>query len=251
VTRPIPDPEHAGDDGAPDAALTSALAALAAGTGTGGDLLVALSTARLLVPVVAVLEEAETGQDGLRRDKQSAMSSVTVQRPDGTRSLIAFTSVDALRSWRSDARPIAASARRVAQATLAEGAAALVVDPAGPVSFAVTGAELRALALASDPTAAPHEDASVAAAVSAICAGEPAVLSAFLEAAEPSGLRLLLVVDDALPLDEFRELAPRLRNALSADTLLRARVETLQLAIVPPSQAPSRSDRARRAYRRA
>jgi hypothetical protein len=139
----------------------------------------------------------------------------------------------------------------VAQATLAEGAVALVVDPSGPVPFAVGDAELRALALADDPTAAAHEDPLVVAAVGVVCAREPAVISARTEPGVPTGLRVVVVVDDSIPLEDFRALVPRLQAALAADSLVRARAGTLQLAIVAPSDATAADGSAAVAYRRA
>src|SRR4051812_4842286 len=52
------------DTGAPDPALSAALAAYAADPAREPEVLAALAEARLLVPVVAVLGEAETGDDG-------------------------------------------------------------------------------------------------------------------------------------------------------------------------------------------
>lgn len=240
--KAIPDPGFADDDGTADPGLLAALAALAAGQADHAALLRRLSSARLLVPVVAVLEEAETGEDGLRRDKTSSMASVTVEAPDGTRSLLAFTSTEALRAWRPDARPIAADGRRVAQAALAEGARTLVVDLAGPVPFGVTGAELTALALAADPAVPVPADPQVAAAVAAVCADEPAVLACVLAPARPSGVRVTLVVDDTIPLPQFRALVPRVTERLAAHALLRARAGALQVAVVPPHLAPPAGD---------
>ena len=91
----------------------------------------ALAGARLLVPVVAVLDEAEVGADGLRRDKDSHMATVSLLNPDGRRGLLAFTSTATLAAWQSDARPVAATSQRVAQAALQEGADAVLLDVAG------------------------------------------------------------------------------------------------------------------------
>ncbi len=239
--RSLPDPAFAGDDGTVDPELASALSDLAAGTGSGTRLIALLASARLLVPVVAVLEVGETGPEGRHRDKQSSMASVTVRAADGTRSLVAFTCTASLRAWRREARPIPADGRRVAQAALAEGADALVIDPAGPVPFAVADAELRALALAADPAAPPHADLAVASAVADICAGELAVVSATLQGAEPTGVRVVLVVDDAVPIEEFRALVLRLQQALAGSMALRALVGELQVAVVPPTDAPAAS----------
>jgi hypothetical protein len=237
--RGVPDPGFPDDDGTADPAVVHALQALAAGGGDASTLLRALAGARLLVPVVAVLEEAEVGADGLRHEKTSSMASVTVLAPDGRRALVAFTSTQSLRTWRADARPIAAEAWRVAQATLAEGADVLLVDASGPVPFAVEGAELRALALGADPTLPPHLDDGVASAVASVCAGEPSVLEAWLEAGDPKGVRVVVVVDDTIPIEDFRALVPRLNGALAAAPVLRARAEALQVALVPPSMPPA------------
>jgi len=236
--KDLPDPGFADDDGTADPALALRLRALAEGRGDPVEVLRALATGRLLVPVVAYLEQLEVGADGLRHDKTSAMASVAVQAPDGRRSLLAFTSTDALRAWRADARPVAAEAQRVAQAALAEGADVLLIDPAGPVPFALEGSELRALALAADPTVGAHLDPQVAAALAAVCAAEPSVVEATVQPGDPRGVRLVLVVDDRIPIEEFRALVPRVNQALAADLLLRARVEALQVVVLPPAQAP-------------
>lgn len=134
------------DNGEPDARLAAALAAYAADGGRYVDVLAALLTARLLVPVVAVLGEAETGEDGLVRDKSSDMAVVLMQRADGRKGLLAFSSTGTMRGWDAEARPVPVAARLAAQAALQEGADALVVDIAGPVRVAVEREDLHALA---------------------------------------------------------------------------------------------------------
>ena len=91
--------------------------------------------ARLLVPVVAVLGEAEVGPDGLVRDKSSDMGAVLMRGADGRTALLAFTSLDAMHRWDPDARPVPVPAQVAAQAALQDGAAALLIDVAGPVRF--------------------------------------------------------------------------------------------------------------------
>ncbi len=142
----IPDPGFAGDDGAADAALTAALTAYGEGTGDRADVLGALRSARLLVPVVAVLGRVEIDDQGLSHDKSSDMATVLMTRPDGRRGLLAFTSTESLAGWDAEARPVPAAASTAAQAALQEGADALVVDVGGPVRFALAGEDLRAVA---------------------------------------------------------------------------------------------------------
>jgi hypothetical protein len=144
--RRIPDPGFAGDSGDAAPALTAALAAYAAGTGSHVEALAAVRGARLLVPVVAVLGESETDEDGLVHDKTSDMATVLLQGADGRMALLAFTGGEAMRAWDPEARPVPVTARTAAQAALQDDAAAIVVDVAGPARFVVEGHDLQGLA---------------------------------------------------------------------------------------------------------
>jgi SseB protein N-terminal domain len=144
--RTIPDPGFAGDHGEPGAALASALAAYVAGSGSQVDALAAVRESRLLVPVVAVLGEAEVDERGLAHDKTSDMATVLLQGADGRMALLAFSGMPALQAWDAEARPVPVTARTAAQAALQDGAAAIVVDVAGPAPFVVEGQDLEGLA---------------------------------------------------------------------------------------------------------
>jgi hypothetical protein len=144
--RRIPDPGFAGDDGAADPALRAALAAYAGDPARQVDVLLALPTARLLVPVVAVLGDVEVDEQGLAREKTSDMATALLSGRDGRLALLAFTGLDALAAWRDDARPVPVTAAVAARSALQEGAAALVVDVAGPTTYAVEGEVLDAVA---------------------------------------------------------------------------------------------------------
>jgi len=125
------------DTGGADPALAAALAAYADDPVWEPEVLDALTDARLLVPVVAELGEAETGPDGLVRDKSSDMAAVLMRGADGRTALLAFTSLEAMHRWDPEARPVPVSAKVAAQAALQDGAAALLIDVAGPVRYAV------------------------------------------------------------------------------------------------------------------
>lgn len=101
---------------------------------------------RLLVPIVAVLDEAdaETGAD-----KSSHMASVSLVQADGRRGLLAFTGVESLARWDPAARPVPVTSHQVAAAALEEGADGVLVDIAGPVRFAIDGEFLAELARSS------------------------------------------------------------------------------------------------------
>lgn len=203
-------PQFPGDNGAADPVVAAALAAYAAGQGSEYSALTALARSRLLVPVVAVLTEAEdapgdspaagrvqaeeatqageqgeaaaearSGQPGgLGQEKSTEMALPTLIGRDGRAAIIAFTSLDALARWRPDARPVPVPAASVWLAGT-QDASAVVIDVAGPVPMAVDGARLAALA-AGRPVPMPHQDPDVLAALQAVLASEPLIAQAAL-----------------------------------------------------------------------
>lgn len=234
VQKNIPDPGFADDDGSADPALTAALAAYERDRGTEPELLAALAGARVLVPVVAVLGETETGPDGLRREKTSDMAVPTLQAPDGRRALPAFTSMDTLQRWRADARPVAVPLPQALLAASHEQADTVVVDLAGPVTYQLTGPALRALA-EGRTSADPLADPAVTNALRALLEAEPAVLLASLvPSAETDATLALGLAPDTDPAG----VAQRLARAVAADEVLRARlVRGLDLALLLPGAA--------------
>ena len=101
-----------------------------------------LTRSRLLVPVVAVLDEFD---DASGAEKDSHMASVTLRGSDGRAGLLAFTSIDSLTAWNPQARPVPVPGLSAAQAAMME-ADALIIDVAGPRQFAIDGPGLRAMA---------------------------------------------------------------------------------------------------------
>jgi SseB protein N-terminal domain len=145
--RTIPDPGFAGDDGRVAPEVVAALAAYGAEPDLRhSETLAVLQHARLLVPVVAVLGEVEHDEAGLAREKTSDMATVLMQGRDGRTALLAFTGTAALERWDPAARPVPVPAARAAEAAVQDGAAALLLDVAGPVPFVVETADLRELA---------------------------------------------------------------------------------------------------------
>ena len=144
--RTIPDPGFAGDDGSAHPDLAAALAAYAGDPARHLEVFLALQRSRLLVPVVAVLGEVEVDEAGLAHDKTSDMATALLTGLDGRQALLAFTSLDTLAAWRPDARPVPVAAPLAARSAVQEGAAALVVDVAGPTTYVVEGRLLEGLA---------------------------------------------------------------------------------------------------------
>ena len=175
----VAEPKFPGDDGAADPLVVAALTAYATGQGSEHAALTALSRSRLLVPVVVVLAESDdqgAGKSTESAGKSTEMALPTLVAQDGSRAVLAFTCLDALKRWRSDARPVPVPA---ASAWLAgtQEASAVVIDVAGPVPLAVDGARLAALA-EGRPVPLPHQDPEVLAALHAALAREPLIVAA-------------------------------------------------------------------------
>jgi hypothetical protein len=134
------------DDGSVDPEVEARLRDHAAGEVGDRQVLDALSRSRLLIPVVAVATETGKGVGGLTKDKHSEVAVPVMTGKDGRRGVLAFTSVDAVRRWRADARPVPFTAKDACQAAVEEGADALVIDVSGPMPFTIQGRFLTLLA---------------------------------------------------------------------------------------------------------
>jgi hypothetical protein len=234
----IPDSGFSGDDGSADPRLAAALADWAQDPTAERRVFDALREARLLVPVVAVLDQTEEvvsgAAAGLRREKTSDMAVPTLKAA-GRTALPAFTCTAALARWDPQARPVAVPLHRALQAAAHEGADTIVLDLAGPVPYQLTGPALRALAegRGGDPIADPEVRSAVRAAVEA----EPAVLTAHIGPGPADGT-LALVLDPAA--DRPGEAVQNLAGRLAADETLRARlVHGLDLAVLTAAHRPA------------
>lgn len=184
-----PTSAFAGDDGSADPGVAAALAGYGDGTGTLAGVVAALAGTRVLVPVLAELDSAETvvvGGHAHTVEKEASAGIVALQAPDGRTALPVFSSVAAMSAWRSDARPVPTDVVRAALSAVQEGWELLVLDPGGPVTVLVPRPAVWALAqqqawrpAVADGGSGPAVDAEVAAAVRA------AVLGALAPAAAP------------------------------------------------------------------
>ena len=216
VSRP------AGDTGEAGREVSQSLAAYAEGTGSEHAALTALAATRLLVPVVALL--AEANEDGT--EKESEMALPTLIGNDGRKAIIAFTGSETLRRWQADARPVPVPASRVWAAAISEADAA-VIDVAGPVPLVVEGARLHALAN-GEPPPLPHEDPDIWAEVAAVTPDFTL---------GPGGPGADLTVTLATPdMDQAREIARRLGSRLHRGIEIRA---LLSRTDPPDSPAPA------------
>jgi hypothetical protein len=234
------------DDGTADAAYAEALSALIDGSGGEADVVRALATARVFVPIVAQLAEEEASVHGLSADKQADMALVTVQAPDGRRALPVFTSIAALEAWHSEARPVAVYAARAALSAVAEKAELLVVDPGAELTFVVRRPAMWALAKQQEWVPS-YEDEWLTGIVSQAVAVESDISSVGLAPGGGIGaktatgkivagggagpeLRLVLKVREGLERAELQALAARLQRRLGGDPDFMERVDSLEIS---------------------
>ena len=134
---------YAGDRGEPDAAVRALLAVAGENRESYLRAIVALCTARFLLPIVAVGEDGGAGPDP---ERHAEMRSIQLASPDGTTGLPVFTGLDALSGWKSDARPVPCRLDEVAATAAEQGAAAILIDVAGPHPFVIEAALIAELA---------------------------------------------------------------------------------------------------------
>src|ERR1700712_1974914 len=121
------------DGGSADPRLVAALA-----SGDAGRIAAVLVDTRLIVGVVAL--------PGEEHASEGDMALALLEAASGARALPAFSSLDALGRWRTDARPVPRPAQELASVAVADALDALVVDVAGPVPWTVRDDDLAALA---------------------------------------------------------------------------------------------------------
>jgi len=131
--RSLAEPAFPDDDGRIDPSLD---------LGDEHTMLATIGTARVFVPVVAVLGERAT--DG--SDKNSDMAAVLMTGADGRTALLAFSSIETMSRWNPTSRPVPVYGRDAARAAIADGASALLLDVGQPTFHVVETEDLEHVA---------------------------------------------------------------------------------------------------------
>ena len=246
-----PTSQFAGDDGSVDPELAVLLEAHAAGRGSLADVVRRLAATRVLVPVLAEVEVAEVvqhdgpqGSTDLHVDKEASAGVVAVETPDGRRGLPVFTSVEAMRAWRAEARPVPVEAPRAALSAVSEDWSLLVVDPAGPVTVHVPRPAVWALAqglewrpaLVPAGAGAPGAgdvvvDAEVAAAIADAAAPVQHVVRAHAEPGRRAEVAVVLALDPGLDRAGLDRVLGQVNARLGASSVISERVDSLELRV--------------------
>lgn len=250
------------DDGSAPERLVEAIRRFRSGEVGEAEVVAALRDSRLLVPLVADLggvgrdEHGRTvktsGAETSTVETSSAETSsaetsgaetsqelaiVTVVGRDGRTVLPAFTSVTAMTAWNPAARPVPASAVRVALAAAGEGTDLVVVDPTSATEFAIRRPALRAIGTAT-PWTPSYLDPAVLEAFMAAAAPEPAVTAVELAPGDPTArlagpelvVRLTLTAGlDRVALDAV---VGRLQDRWAVSPTIAERVDSLRVQLV-------------------
>lgn len=228
----------AGDDGSAPAGLLETIMRFRVGEVDAGDVIAALTGQRLLLPLMATAGDTGVGAHGQLVDKTQELALVTTAGPDGRPVLPAFSSVDTMRTWNPDARPIPVETSRIALALAAEGTQLLVLDPGSPSEFVVRHPAFASLALA-EPWTPPDADEAVRDAFLASARGEKAVRDIQVVAGDPEArlrgpeLRVLLTVATDLDESELDALLARLGEHWNADPVIASRVDSIAVSLAP------------------
>jgi len=229
-----PSSSFQGDDGSADPRLAGVLAGHAAGTASLADVVAALGSARVLVPVLAELEVAEETPAGHVVDKEASAGVVALEAPDGRRALPVFSSVDTMRTWRSDARPVPVEAARAALSAVSEDWALLVVDPAGPFTVLVPRPAVWALARGRSWSPAVSDGVVARDVVEAVrVAAEPVahVLGVGAEPGRRAEVAVALTLDAGLDRENLDRTLAAVNARLAASDVIGERVDSLELRI--------------------
>ena len=151
-----------GDDGSTPPALGEALSLWRDGhTGEAMiDVIEALRTSRVLVPLLADAGDIGYTPEGKKVEKSQELSIVTVEGADGLPVALMFSDVAALQTWRADARPVPVEATKVAAWVLDDQMARAVLNPGSNTECVIRRGAIVSL-LTGEPYTPPVDDPAV------------------------------------------------------------------------------------------
>jgi len=234
--RSFHDNPDAADDGTAPPRVLEAIRRFRAAEVGYREVLEALRAERLLLPLLAVRGDEGVGAHGRLVDKTQELSLVTAASPDGRPALLAFTSVDTMRSWNATARPIPIAVPRIALAVASEGTPLIVVDPGAATMFVVRRPAFRALATGEEWTPC-FEDPEVLQAFLQTSSGEGDLVAMQLAPGDPTarlaGAELLvqLSVRESVAEAGLSALISRLGERWGADALIAERVDSIGVVV--------------------
>lgn len=198
----------------------------------------ALSSCRVLVPLLAEAGDLGLTPEGRVVEKTQELSIVTVTGPDGRRAMPVFSSIAAMRTWNPEARPIPVPMPQAAIAAAQDETALIIVDPGTEeAEIGVRRTQLECVALAQDALPA-WADEEVLDAFQQSVAGDARVLNVWLLPGDPEARLLASEVDVVCELrlglgeTEVGELISEVQQRWVLSETIAARVDSLRIRLV-------------------
>jgi len=226
---------NASDDGSAPAAYLAAVTALRAGERSLVEVVDVVRSCRFLIPLVAVAGEIGLTDNGLVVDKTQELSIITVAGPDGRPVLPVFSSVDAMRRWRPDARPVPADAVRVALAAASESTDRVVIDPRSPESLLVLPRPAVWAIAQGVPWVPAVDDPAVLTAIARPAAQHPEIWAVSLVAGDPAGrgdtaeVVVRLAVEPGVEPERLRAIIDTMSAQWAQDATVAERIDSLSV----------------------
>jgi hypothetical protein len=205
------------------------------GSGTFAQLANTLAGSRALIPLVTHAGDEFDADNPVMEDKIQELAVVTLAGPNGENVYPAFTSAEAMRAWKADARPIPIEFRRVALAAAGEGVDRIVVNP-GSDQIVVRRPAVWAIAQ-GETVVSPWESDAVLAELRAALGTIEQVLDVSLEPVDVHatglGPELRLIATLVAGLDEVtvKSLVEEIQSRATSSLLLTKTVDSLEIAL--------------------
>lgn len=225
------------DDGSAPEALMATITRFHSGVGTEAEVVDQVRESRLLIPLLAKAGETATAPKGLTIDKTQELSIVTVTGPDGRAVLPVFSSVEAMKAWNPDARPVPAAGTRVALAAASENTDLVIIDPLSDSEFILRRPAVWAIAQ-SVPWTPSFLRADVRDEFVASAESEEYVADIQLLAGDPGArlhgpeLVVQVAMREGLDRDTLDSVMERMRERWSASELIAQSVDSLAVQVV-------------------
>ncbi|WP_029068855.1 SseB family protein [Jonesia quinghaiensis] len=229
-----PGSSFSGDDGSADPVLLEALRSAREDDDNIVGVVAALSSTRVLIPILASLDAEGFTEDGHKFDKEASAGVVALEAPDGRRALPVFTSVEAMSRWRSDARPVPVEARRAALSAVSEDWALLIIDPGSDHQCQIPRTAVWAIAQGKQWEPAVRDGrvaGDIEGEIQRLVAPLDHVLGARALPGNTAEVAVALIIDSGLAQAGLRYVLGTVNTALASSEIIAHRVDSLELRV--------------------
>lgn len=220
------------------AALVDGNATISALAQVHTDAMLTLSGCRVLVPLLAEAGDLGLTPEGRVVEKTQELSIVTVAGPDGRRVMPVFTSIETMRTWNPEARPIPVPMPQAAVAAAQEHTDLIIVNPGTPeLELGVRRTQLEDVALAR-PVSLAWNDTRVEAAFQTSVESEARIHRLVVVPADPNArllapeIDVVLEVQPGLSETELNATLLPLQTSWASDRTIAELVDSLRIRII-------------------